>query len=186
MPYQAAEAVTEPNRGKTFVDLFTSIPDTVNVLVADENSPLILLIEDHQELREFMRQSLAGRYRLITAADGEEGIALGLQHIPNLVITDLMMPKVSGYEVSATLKNDEKTSHIPVIILTAKADLDSRIQGIETGADAYLAKPFDQRELLAIDRKPHQRTRTIAPSITAPATYGSKIPLPCPPLSRIL
>jgi AraC-like DNA-binding protein len=60
------------------------------------------------------------------------------------------MPKVSGYEVSITLKKDEKTSHIPVIILTAKAGLDSRIQGIETGADAYLAKPFDQRELLAL------------------------------------
>ncbi|SDF71805.1 Signal transduction histidine kinase [Mucilaginibacter pineti] len=150
MPYQATEAVTIPSAETLTDEVFISMPDTGEVLVADENSPLILLIEDHHELREFIRQSLAGRYRLITAADGEEGIALGLQHIPNLVITDLMMPKVSGYEVSETLKKDQKTSHIPVIILTAKADLDSRIQGIETGADAYLAKPFDQRELLAL------------------------------------
>ncbi|MDR6944109.1 signal transduction histidine kinase/DNA-binding response OmpR family regulator [Mucilaginibacter pocheonensis] len=149
MPYQATEAIAV-QAAETLPDMaFTPAVDAGEVLVADESGPLILLIEDHYELREFIRQSLAGRYRLITAADGEEGITLGLQHIPNLVITDLMMPKVSGYEVSETLKKDEKTSHIPVIILTAKADLDSRVQGIETGADAYLAKPFDQRELLA-------------------------------------
>ncbi|MCS3734237.1 ATP-binding protein [Mucilaginibacter dorajii] len=150
MPYQVAEAVADPLAVSVAAEVFMPVIDIAEVLVADESSPLILLIEDHHELREFIRQSLAGKYRLITAADGEEGIALGLQHIPNLVITDLMMPKVSGYEVSETLKKDEKTSHIPVIILTAKADLDSRIQGIETGADAYLAKPFDQRELLAL------------------------------------
>jgi signal transduction histidine kinase/CheY-like chemotaxis protein len=150
MPYQVAEAVTDPLAEKLADEVFTPMIDTAEVLVADESSPLILLIEDHHELREFIRQSLAGRYRLITAADGEEGIILGLQHIPNLVITDLMMPRVGGYEVSETLKKDERTSHIPVIILTAKADLDSRIQGIETGADAYLAKPFDQRELIAL------------------------------------
>ncbi|MDP9078673.1 MAG: ATP-binding protein [Bacteroidota bacterium] len=150
MPYQGVETIAEPALETLPDDLFTPVADSVEILVADEDSPLILLIEDHHELREFIRQSLAGRYRLITAADGKEGIALGLQHIPNLVITDLMMPKVSGYEVSETLKTDQKTSHIPVIILTAKADLDSRIQGIETGADAYLVKPFEQRELLAI------------------------------------
>ncbi|MEO6980090.1 MAG: ATP-binding protein, partial [Mucilaginibacter sp.] len=150
MPYQSAETVEEPAAEILSNEAFTPMSDPADVLVADESSPLILLIEDHHELREFIRQSLAGRYRLITAADGEEGIALGLQHIPNLVVTDLMMPGVSGYKVSETLKKDEKTSHIPVIILTAKADLDSRIQGIETGADAYLAKPFDQRELLAL------------------------------------
>jgi signal transduction histidine kinase/CheY-like chemotaxis protein/AraC-like DNA-binding protein len=150
MPYQAAGAVSDPVAAILAGEILPSITYQTEVLVADENSPLLLLIEDHQELREFMRQSLAGRYRLITAADGEEGIALGLQHIPNLVITDLMMPGVSGYKVSETLKRDERTSHIPVIILTAKANVDSRIQGIETGADAYLAKPFDQRELLAL------------------------------------
>ncbi|MDR3697866.1 ATP-binding protein [Mucilaginibacter sp.] len=150
IPYQVAEAVAETAAEALPDKAFMPMADAVEMVVADEGSPLILLIEDHHELREFIRQSLAGRYRLITAPDGEAGIALGLQHIPNLVITDLMMPRVSGYEVSETLKKDEKTSHIPVIILTAKADLDSRIQGIETGADAYLAKPFDQRELLAL------------------------------------
>jgi CheY-like chemotaxis protein len=150
MPYQPAEAVTEPDAESFLNKLFTPMAGMGEVSVADESSPLILLIEDHDELRDFIQQSLAGKYRLITAADGEEGIALAQQHVPNLVITDLMMPKASGYEVSETLKKDERTSHIPIIILTAKAGLDSRIQGIETGADAYLAKPFEQRELLAL------------------------------------
>jgi CheY-like chemotaxis protein len=150
MPYQPADAVTDPDAETLLNELFTPMAGTGEVLVADESSPLILLIEDHRELREFIQQSLASKFRLITAADGEDGILLGLQHIPNLIITDLMMPKTSGYEVSETLKKDERTSHIPIIILTAKASLDSRVQGIETGADAYLAKPFDQRELLAL------------------------------------
>lgn len=112
--------------------------------------PLLLLIEDHTELRYFLKQSLENRYRVLTAKDGKEGIAIGLLEIPNLIITDLMMPLIDGYMVSSTFKTDERTSHIPIIILTAKTDMDSRIQGIETGADAYLAKPFDQRELLAL------------------------------------
>jgi len=76
MPYQAAEIVTEPTTESQNGKVFTPVVDKVDVLVAGEDSPLILLIEDHHELREFIRQSLAGRYRLITAADGEEGIAL--------------------------------------------------------------------------------------------------------------
>lgn len=119
-------------------------------LIANGSSPLLLLIEDNKELRDFIRQSLSSNYRLITAADGEEGINMALSEIPNLIISDLMMPKVSGYEVCSTLKNNEKTSHIPIIILTAKSGIDSRLRGIDHGADAYLGKPFDERELLAL------------------------------------
>lgn len=116
----------------------------------DEGKPLVLLVEDHEELREFISRSLADEYRVITASDGHEGIDLGFEHVPNLVITDLMMPGADGYEVAASLKNDARTSHIPIIILTAKADIDSKVLGIETGADAYLAKPFEKRELFAL------------------------------------
>jgi signal transduction histidine kinase/AraC-like DNA-binding protein len=116
----------------------------------DDGKPLILLIEDHEELRDFISRSLTDDYRVITAADGHSGIELGFEQVPNLVITDLMMPGVDGYGVAATLKNDSRTSHIPIIILTAKADIDSKVLGIETGADAYLAKPFDKRELFAL------------------------------------
>lgn len=150
MPCQEVGAPAHPITEPATDEVFTPATHNGEVLAANGNSPLILLIEDHVELRDFIGQSLAGRYRLITAEDGEEGLALGLQNIPDLVITDLMMPKLSGYQVTETLKKDERTSHIPVIMLTAKSSQDSRLQGIGTGTDAYLTKPFDQRELLAI------------------------------------
>ena len=150
MPYTETEALADEETATQNDALIMPVDEPLNVTATDEDIPLILLIEDHYELRRFISHSLTGKYRLIMAADGAQGIQLGLQNIPNLIITDLMMPNVSGYEVSTTLKKNEITSHIPIILLTAKADLDSRIQGIEAGADAYLAKPFDQRELLAL------------------------------------
>ncbi|NCD69749.1 response regulator [Mucilaginibacter agri] len=115
----------------------------------DDEKPLVLLIEDNDELRLFMKQLLCDSYRIITATDGAEGVSFAIEQIPNLIITDLMMPNLNGYQVTDQLKSDEKTSHIPIIILTAKTDKDSRIDGIKTGADAYLAKPFDEPELMA-------------------------------------
>jgi DNA-binding response OmpR family regulator len=150
IPYLATEAVSEATfETAARVELLPAT-DAIPPASGDDGKPLVLLIEDHEELRDFMHQSLAGKYRVLSAAAGDAGIALGLEHIPNLIITDLMMPGVDGYQVCAALKNDERTSHIPIIILTAKADMDSRVQGIETGADAYLGKPFDKRELFAL------------------------------------
>jgi len=117
---------------------------------ANADLPLVLVVEDNTDLREFMISVIATDYRVIAATNGEEGIKAGLSEIPDLVITDLMMPLKDGYEVCKELKENEKTSHIPVIILTAKADMDSKLIGIDTGADTYLGKPFDQRELLAL------------------------------------
>ena len=116
----------------------------------NDGQPLVLVIEDNFELRRFICSILTDSYQVIEAANGEEGLALGLERIPDLVITDLMMPMMNGYQVCSGLKTNEKTSHVPVVILTAKADTDSRIAGLETRADAYLSKPFDQRELLVI------------------------------------
>jgi signal transduction histidine kinase/CheY-like chemotaxis protein len=149
MPYQPANAGSEPVL-EILPAIISPNTDSHNPKIIDEEKPLVLLIEDHQELRDFVQQLLVDKYRVLIAADGNEGIILAQEQIPNLIITDLMMPHVDGYEVSATLKKDVKTSHIPIIILTAKADLDSRIRGIETGADAYLGKPFEKRELFAL------------------------------------
>ncbi|MCF0049024.1 ATP-binding protein [Dyadobacter sp. LJ53] len=112
--------------------------------------PVILLIEDNQQLNEFIRTTLSEKYSVLTAEDGQAGIDLALAEIPALIITDLMMPVKNGYEVCAELKADERSSHIPIVMLTAKADQDSRIHGLETGADAYLGKPFDNKELQAV------------------------------------
>lgn len=117
--------------------------------IASDDQPWVLVIEDNTELRQFISNVLGANYQVIEAANGEEGLALGLLRIPDLVITDLMMPVMNGYQVCAGLKANEKTSHIPVLMLTAKADTDSRIAGLEVQADAYLSKPFDQRELIA-------------------------------------
>ena len=152
MPYQAAEVIagqplieTDPQEAPINLPYANGLP-----AIAEDDKPLILLIEDHEELRDFLQQILTDKFRVLSASDGDAGIALAGKYIPNVIITDLMMPGKDGYQVSATLKNDEKTSHIPIIILTAKADMDSRVQGIETGADAYLGKPFDKRELFAV------------------------------------
>ena len=112
-------------------------------------SPLLLLIEDDTELRQFLRASLPSGYRIAEAANGEEGIQMAIELIPDLVISDLMMPEKNGYEVAETLKNKATTSHIPFILLTAKSAVESKIQGLKRGADVYLTKPFRADELIA-------------------------------------
>jgi len=119
-----------------------------HAVLAAEN-PLILLIEDDQELRQFLRASLPPQYRIAEAADGEEGIRMAFELVPDLVVSDLMMPEKDGFEVAETLKNDPRSSHIPLILLTAKSAVESRIEGLRRGADAYLTKPFRADELVA-------------------------------------
>ena len=109
--------------------------------------PNLLLIEDNPDVMQYLVTLLESRYELFLARDGEEGIEMALEHIPELIISDVMMPRKDGFEVCGTLKKDIRTSHIPIILLTAKASVESRIQGLERGADAYLAKPFHHKEL---------------------------------------
>jgi DNA-binding response OmpR family regulator len=110
---------------------------------------LILVIEDNAEVRDYITHALSAAYDVVAAHDGEGGIARAMELIPDLVITDVMMPVKDGLEVCRALKEEMKTSHIPVIMLTAKADLESKIEGLESGADDYLPKPFHTKELLA-------------------------------------
>ncbi len=107
----------------------------------------LLLIEDNRDVMQYLVTLLEDKYDLYLAQDGQEGIDLALEYIPDLIVSDVMMPIKDGFEVCSTLKADERTSHIPIILLTAKSSIDSRLEGLGRGADAYLAKPFDQREL---------------------------------------
>ena len=113
----------------------------------EEGTSVILLVEDHEEVRQFIREHLGPECRVLEAGNGREGLNVAMEEIPDLIISDVMMPEMDGFALCQALKADEKTSHIPVILLTARAGEESRIEGFQTGADDYLAKPFSPREL---------------------------------------
>ncbi|OUJ70465.1 hypothetical protein BXP70_24200 [Hymenobacter crusticola] len=116
---------------------------------APSEAPLLLLIEDNKDVRAYLRTILAADYQLLEAENGAAGVAVAVAQLPDLVLTDAMMPRLDGYGVCRALKQDERTSHIPIVLLTAKTDLPSKLQGLNLGADAYLTKPFLREELLA-------------------------------------
>lgn len=107
----------------------------------------ILIVEDNTDLRNFVASGFQGRFKIFTAKDGEEGYGLAIQNIPNLIISDVMMPKMDGIDLTDKIRSDERTSHIPIILLTAKNEAQSRMTGFKTGADDYIAKPFSKEEL---------------------------------------
>ena len=115
---------------------------------APEDAPLLLIIEDNPDIIAYIQTCLKGTYQIITALNGQEGINKAIENIPDIIISDVMMPEKDGFEVCETLKTDERTSHIPIILLTAKVSQKDKITGLRHGADAYLNKPFDQEELM--------------------------------------
>lgn len=112
--------------------------------------PQLLLIEDNPDVIEYLISLLENYYQLEFAYNGQAGIKKAWETVPDIIISDVMMPEKDGFEVCDTLKNDERSSHIPIVLLTAKADVESRIKGLRRGADAYLPKPFNQEELIAV------------------------------------
>jgi len=102
----------------------------------------ILIVEDHEEVREFIRICLEVTYEVLEAENGEKGWEIATTELPDLVITDVSMPGMDGNRFCRNMKNDERTSHIPVIMLTAKVAEEQQIEGLESGADLYLTKPF--------------------------------------------
>lgn len=113
----------------------------------EDNQPLVLVVEDNDELRTYVVDSLSTDYRIVTAENGRRGLEQAVAEVPDLIVSDVMMPELDGYELVEGLKADERTSHIPVVLLTAKSSYDSRMKGLGAGADDYMSKPFSMAEL---------------------------------------
>lgn len=118
-----------------------SLPTPVDRKADSEQS--LLLAEDNNDLRQFLKNHFGKTYRILEARDGNEGLDLALEEVPDLVIADIMMPGRDGLTLTKILKTDLRTSHIPVVLLTAQAGMEQKIEGIQTGADAYVTKPFN-------------------------------------------
>ncbi|MGB2273747.1 MAG: response regulator [Flavicella sp.] len=108
----------------------------------------ILIVEDDDEIRSFLDEFLSPRFKINKASNGLEGLTLALEHIPDIIITDVIMPKMDGYEMTRQLKENLKTNHIPIIMLTANAENEHRIEGIKAGADSFIPKPFNWEHLM--------------------------------------
>lgn len=127
--------------------LQASQPDEQPDDVESSQQPLVLVIEDNADMCSYIQQAIAPHYRVISAEDGEKGVNKAIEQVPDLIISDIMMPVKDGYQVTAELRENPLTNHIPIVLLTAKGDRDSRLKGWDEKADEYLTKPFDADEL---------------------------------------
>ena len=128
----------------------TVAPSSVQPVVApspDSERPTVLVVEDNDELRLFLHNILASTYHVLEAPDGRQGLELAGEHVPDIIITDVMMPVMDGLEMVKRVKADRLICHIPIVVLSAKSSLDDRIEGLEHGIDDYLPKPFSSAYL---------------------------------------
>ncbi len=123
-------------------------PITSKISRSEEALPIALVVEDNKDVATYILMCLEEHYQTLYAENGKKGVALAIAHTPDVIISDIMMPVMDGYELLEILKNDEKTNHIPIILLTAKVEQQDKISGFSAGADAYLTKPFHKEELL--------------------------------------
>ena len=110
--------------------------------------PILLVVEDNPEIRSFVVRQLSEAYHCLQAEDGQAGWKLALRHVPEIIVSDVVMPGMNGFQLTRKIKTDERTSHIPIILLTALADQEKKIRGLAHGADSYLSKPFSREELV--------------------------------------
>lgn len=151
--------------------LESPLPETVP-LSADQ--PVVLIAEDNGDMRDYVRRTLGESYCIQEAANGRQALEKTMELLPDLVLADVMMPELDGQSLCKKIKSTEITSHIPVILLTAKADRDSKLAGLATGADDYLYKPFDPEELRIIVRNRIEQRQTMRSHFSREITLESK------------
>ncbi len=142
---------TELTQPRNYFENLASITDE-NELAApiySDNLPIVLVVEDNEDLRKYIRTQICDEFNIIEAPNGQAGLHVAQEKIPDLIITDIMMPEMDGVTMTSNIRQDERTSHIPIIILTARDDSETKLKGFETGAEQYLVKPFEISELTA-------------------------------------
>ncbi|WP_420601750.1 response regulator [Flagellimonas sp.] len=117
---------------------------------ANFSHPVLLVVDDNEEIRLFIKTLFKKEYQILEAENGEKGVDMALKTVPDLIISDIMMPVKDGIYLSNTLKKDERTSHVPIVLLTAKSGEENELTGLKTGADAYMVKPFKEEKLRVI------------------------------------
>jgi DNA-binding response OmpR family regulator len=137
-----------------------------------EHPDTILIVEDNAELMDFIRTILEGRYRLLCASDGDEAWEIAQNEVPDLILSDVLMPGISGYQLCEQVKQQPALSHIPVILLTAKSSIDDQIEGLEHGADTYICKPFHVGYLLLTITNLLKNRETLRHYFTTPQHQG--------------
>jgi signal transduction histidine kinase len=149
------------------------------------NGVQILIVEDNHDMREFIAFQLQGEYRVLKATNGVEGVRVAFEALPDLIVSDVMMPEKDGYELCREIRTDARTMHIPIILLTARADMAMKIEGLEHGADDYLTKPFNAQELRAkiksllalrgLEREVQQRNEALEAALAELKTTQSQL-----------
>ena len=158
-------------------------PESSANVKPDEDAPTVLIVDDNADIRAYLRSILQGKYSVLEAEDGKSGLDLAREHVPDLIVSDVMMPVMNGLEFCQQVKKDLISSHIPVILLTARALEKHQIEGYESGADAYITKPFSPELLLArIDNllQSRHQLKDLWATQPAPATESVAQPAPAP------
>jgi signal transduction histidine kinase/ligand-binding sensor domain-containing protein/DNA-binding response OmpR family regulator len=144
----APQVVSETVKKEKFIlNAAVEVVETDNDSSSGTKSSTLLIVEDSVELRKYLKSELKTHYKILVAKNGKEGLKIAKQSIPDIILTDVIMPEMDGFEFCKQIKTDIKTSHIPLLMLTAKTRIDDRMEGIGFGADAYMVKPFDMRLL---------------------------------------
>lgn len=147
--YSANEILSEALQKGDATPQITSESMVDDHLLSSENAPLLLVVDDNAEIRSYVSSIFESTYQIKTAANGEEGFNIALELIPDIVVSDVMMPGTDGYWLTKKLKEHEFTSHIPVVLLTGRTEDSDKLEGAHSGADAYLTKPFNSQLLKA-------------------------------------
>ena len=136
-------AVKVAERGNEDETLADEAPDEIS----DNQQPTLLIVEDNTDIRQYITDSFGDDFQILQAENGEEGVTMALEHIPDVIVSDIMMPHMNGIDLTRRLKDDIRTSHIPIILLTAKVTDADKEEGYDSGADSYLTKPFTAKLL---------------------------------------